>query len=60
MEESSYWYSLSAVVEVRHWTPVTFSSDEKVLNIKVLHKAVSVLSSELENIYLQRFLVRPG
>lgn len=40
MKDSSYWNSLFAVVGVQSRVLVTFSTDGKVLEIKVLHKAL--------------------
>lgn len=49
------WFSLSTVVEVRKWIPVTSSTDKKELTIRVLHRDMSKILSEICKICLQCF-----
>lgn len=56
MNEFLYLYSLSAVVEVRDWAPVTSFTDGRELKIRFLRKVVSMIFSNIEKFGVQIFL----
>lgn len=58
MGQFFYRHSSSAVVGVQDMIPVTFSTDGRKLNAKVLHIVLSMILSEMEGICPQRFFGR--
>lgn len=60
MEYSFHGYSLSAVVEVRDRTLVKSDNDRKELQIRVLHKDVSVILPKNEESCLGEYPSRTG
>lgn len=55
VKESFYGYTSSVVVEMLYRIPITFCSNEREPKIRVLHKTVSLMFSEIEEICSQGF-----